>query len=171
MSGAIHVPGQGDRTVIGGIIFFDDDARPLNQDQTDRLKIIAAELAGKPQEVEVLGHASRRPLPPGSPFQDRWDLAYARCRQTVRLLRELKIDPARLRIGVVGQRPASAAARAGQDEDAQVDIYLTDLLPEKYTAASATPKGPALFRELAGNRGLGIGARDAGIGVVFPVAV
>ncbi len=136
----IRVPGQGDRTVIGGIVFFDDGASRVSAEQTARLKIIAAELAGKPQEVEVLGHASRRPLPRGSSYRDRWDLAYARCRQTVELLRCWKIDAARLRIGVVetSGSPASGDA-AGPGEDSQVDIYLTDLLPEKYTTAAAGP--------------------------------
>ncbi len=136
----IHVPGHGDRTVIGGIIFFEDDAHPLSKEQRDRLKIIAAEMAGKPQEIEVLGHVSSRPLPRGSSYRDRWDLAYARCRQTVALLRELKIDPARLRIGVVQTSGSEAIdGEASPGEDSQVDIYLTDLLPEKYTSASPAP--------------------------------
>ncbi len=133
----IRVPGQGDRTVIGGIVFFDDGASRVSAEQTARLKIIAAELAGKPQEVEVLGHASRRPLPRGSSYHDGWDLAYARCRQTVELLRSWKIDAARLRIGVVETSgSATSGDAAGPGEDSQVDIYLTDLLPEKYTTAA-----------------------------------
>jgi hypothetical protein len=112
----------------------------LSKEQRDRLKIIAAEMAGKPQEIEVLGHASSRPLPRGSSYRDRWDLTYARCRQTVALLRELKIDPARLRIGVVQTSGSEAVdGAAGPGEDSQVDIYLTDLLPENYTSASAAP--------------------------------
>ena len=96
---------------------------------------MADEIAGKPQQVEILGHASTRPLPPGSPYRDRWDLAYSRCRQMAKLLTSLKIDPERLRIGVNqtgGERAVGDPATPG--EDSQVDIYLTDFLPEKYTS-------------------------------------
>jgi chemotaxis protein MotB len=136
----IRIPGHGDHTVIGGIVFFDDGKSQVSAEQTSRLKVIAAELAGKPQVIEVLGHASRRPLPRGSSYRDRCDLAFARCRQTVDLLRAWKIDTARMWIGVV-QTSGSAASgdAAGPGEDSQVDIYLTDLLPEKYTAANAGP--------------------------------
>ena len=113
-------------------------------DQTARLKIIAAELAGKPQVVEVLGHASRRPLPSGSSYRDRCDLAFARCRQTVELLRACKIDTTRMWIGVVETSgSATSGDAAGPGEDSQVDIYLTDLLPEKYISASSSPEGVA----------------------------
>ncbi len=129
----IRIPGQGDRVVIGGVVFFDDTGGGLNQQQKERLKVIAAEIAGKPQEIEILGHASNCPLPKSSSYHDRWDLAYARCRQTVAALAALKIDPERMRIGV--NRASTAPAEGstpGADE--QIDIFLTDALPEKYTA-------------------------------------
>ena len=53
-----------------------------------------------------------------------------------KLLTSLKIDPERLRIGVNqtgGERAVGDPATPG--EDSQVDIYLTDFLPEKYTSA------------------------------------
>ena len=135
----IRVPGHGDNTVIGGIVFFDDASSSLTDPQKARLAVIAGELAGKPQEIEVLGHASPRPLPAGSSYPDRWDLAYARCRRTVELLGGLKIDPARLRIAVIRDSGRPLPAAAGPSEDCQVEIYLTDLLPEKYTSANAAP--------------------------------
>ena len=52
----------------------------------------------------------------------------------------MKIDPERLRIGVNQSAAATAvgdATTAG--EDSQIDVYLTDLLPEKYTAAKPVP--------------------------------
>ncbi len=137
----IRVPGEGDRVVIGGIVFFDDGASQLTEEQKARLKIIAGEVAGKPQAIEVLGHASGRPLPAGSTYRDRFDLAFARCRRTAEVLGGLKIDPARLRLEVVQSRgPAALGELADPREDCQVDVYLTDLLPAKYTSASAAPE-------------------------------
>ncbi len=129
----IRIPGRGDRVVIGGIVFFADASLALAEEQKARLKVIAGELVGKPQEVEILGHASPRPLPAGSPYRDRWDLAYARCRQTVASLESLQIDPRRLRIAVV-EGSASGGA-SGSGDDAQVNVYLTDVLPPPSAAA------------------------------------
>ena len=134
----IRIPGRGDRVVIGGIVFFDDASLALADAQKARLKVIAAELAGKPQEVEILGHASARPLPASSSYRDRWDLAYARCRQTIETLTAMRIDPRRLRIGVV-EGSASGGGAAEPGEDAQVNVYLTDVLPPQSAAVKAAP--------------------------------
>ena len=135
----IRIPGRGDRVVIGGIVFYDDASLALADAQKARLKVIAGELVGKPQEVEVLGHASPRPLPAGSAYRDRWDLAYARCRQTVAALASMQIDPRRLRIAVV-EGSGSVGSGSQPGEDAQVDVYLTDVLPPQ--PANAVKAGP-----------------------------
>ena len=107
-------------------------------DQKAKLKVIAEEACRQAAGDRGPGPRLAAPLPPGSAYRDRWDLAYARCRQTVEALSGLKIDPARLRLGVVQTRgPASLGETADPREDCQVNIYLTDLLPEKYTSASA----------------------------------
>jgi chemotaxis protein MotB len=127
----IRVPGHGDRVVIGGVVAFADAGTVLADDQKAHLQMIAEELAGKPHQVEVLGHASNRPLPRGSSGRDRWDLAYTRCREVAQLLRTMKIDPERVRIAVAqaGDAPGGPAA-AAPSGDTQVEVYLTDVLPE-----------------------------------------
>jgi chemotaxis protein MotB len=131
----IRVPGQGARVVIGGVVYFGETSLELPPQQQSRLQVIAEELAGKPQEIEVLGHASPRPLPPGSGYRDRWDLSYARCREVARVLQGLKVDRERIRIGVVqsNELPAAEATSDSPGEDARVDIYLTDALAEKFS--------------------------------------
>ena len=64
----IRVPGRGDHVVIGGIVFFDDRSPTLTDLQQARLKIIAEEIAGKPQAVEIVGHASGVPCRPAPPI-------------------------------------------------------------------------------------------------------
>jgi chemotaxis protein MotB len=130
----IRVPGRGDRIVIGGVVYYDEAAVDMAQAQQDRLSVIAEELAGKPQEIEILGHVSARPLPAGSKYRDRWELAYARCRQVAQALQGMNIDPERIRIGVVHTNDATAAGSAANapGEEARVDIFLTDDLAEKF---------------------------------------
>src|SRR5690606_10031576 len=57
---------------------------------------------GKPQKVEIRGHASRRPLPAGSEFDDTWQLSYARARATMKYLEEGGILPENMRLSQGG---------------------------------------------------------------------
>ena len=123
----IRIPGHGERVVIGGVVNFDEGSSALATAQSDWLRAIAEELAGKPQQIEIAGHTSPRPLPPGSTFHDRWDLAYARCRQVARLLSTMGIEPERFRVSVAAATEAPAPGES-QPEDARVDIFLTDSL-------------------------------------------
>jgi chemotaxis protein MotB len=128
----IRVSGRGQRVVIGGPVSFDDASRDLAEPQKARLQVIADELAGKPQEIEVVGYVSGRPLPPGSPYPNRSDLAFARCRHVVDLLHTMKIAPERIRIAVAqSAEPAAADHAATPPDDARVDVYLSDVLPER----------------------------------------
>jgi chemotaxis protein MotB len=124
----IRVPGQGDHIAIGGMVFFDAATTVLAQGQTGSIQKIADELAGKPQEVEIVATASNQPLPRGCLFRDRWELSYARCRQTAELLSSLKIEPERLRLSVI---PASVQENKGvpfSEADVAVRVYLSATL-------------------------------------------
>jgi chemotaxis protein MotB len=94
----IRVPGEGDQIAIGGLVFFGKATADLAPGQSSSIQKIAEELAGKPQQIEIVAKASRQPLPPDCPFRDRWELSYARCRRTAELLTSLKIEPERFRI-------------------------------------------------------------------------
>ena len=125
----IRVPGQGDLIAIGGMVYFDKATTELIPGQNGAIQKMADELAGKPQQVEIVATASNQPLPHGSLFRDRWELSYARCRQTAELLTSLKIEPERLRLSVL---PASAQENKGtlfSEADVAVRIYLSTTLP------------------------------------------
>lgn len=129
----IRVPGPGQRTLIGGSLFFDAKDLALPKEQQTRLKTIGEEIAGKPQQIEIVGHTSDRPLPPESPYRDRWELAYAQCRKIAQTLVAQKIEPKRIRISVVQAANNSDAVQPEGTpmEDQRVDVYMTDLLTEK----------------------------------------
>ncbi len=125
----IRVPGQGDQIAIGGMVYFDRATTELVPGQDGSLQKIADELAGKPQQVEIVATASNQPLPPGCLFRDRWELGYARCRQTAELFTALKIEPERLRLSVL---PANAQENKGalsSEADVAVRVYLSATLP------------------------------------------
>ncbi len=125
----IRVPGQGDLIAIGGMVYFDKATTDLVPGQGGSIQKIAEELAGKPQQVEIVATASNQPLPPGCLFRDRWELCYARCRQTAELFTSLKIEPERLRLSVL---PANAQESKGSlysETDVAVRVYLSTTLP------------------------------------------
>ena len=126
----IRLPGHGDRVVIGGVVFFGSVNTNLDDQQKSWLQVIADEMAGKPQLIEVEGYLSAEPLPADSPYHDRRDLAFARCRQTADLLAQMKIDPERIRIAIapVTERRAPDESSTVPPEESRVDIFLTDTL-------------------------------------------
>ena len=101
------------------MVYFDKASTDLVPGQSGSIQNIADELAGKPQQVEIVATASNQPLPPGCSFRDRWELGYARCRQTAELFTSLKIEPERLAaVGLAGQslRQGNEVAEAGRSE-------------------------------------------------------
>ncbi|MGO9115798.1 MAG: flagellar motor protein MotB [Thermoguttaceae bacterium] len=125
----IRVPGQGDQIAIGGMVYFDKATVDLVAGQSGSIQKIADELAGKPQQVEIVATASNQPLPPGSSFRDRWELSYARCRQTAGLLTSLKIEPERLRLSVLPANVQDNKAALSSEADVAVRVYLSTTLP------------------------------------------
>ena len=98
----VKIVWPGDDSSIGGVIFFEEFATELTEDNKRGLHRIIEQVDGKPQKIEVRGHASRKPLAPGSQFGDVWELANARCRNTMKFLVEQGIDPSRIRLGNAG---------------------------------------------------------------------
>jgi chemotaxis protein MotB len=94
---------QGTQASSGGVIFFEDASAEITAEGKKALMTIACELAGKLQKIEIRGHTSNQPLREESPYNDHWDLAYARCKATMDQLIEFGIDPQRIRMSVAGQ--------------------------------------------------------------------
>lgn len=136
LRGRLRVPGRGNRLDVGGVVHFDEFSDSLAQEQIDKLRAIADELAGKPQRVEVLGHASKRPMPPGASHHDHWDLAYARCRRVTEQLVAMGVDPKRVRMGVAGSNEPAYTGMAPEmlKENSRVDVYLLDTLSDEAEA-------------------------------------
>lgn len=109
----------------GGIIYFSPGATGLSEENKTQLALAVAELSGKPQRIEIRGHASRRPLADGSPYRDHWDLAFARCRETMDYLVSHGIAQERIRLGVASQTSSQAASRPLLlVSDSWVEIYM-----------------------------------------------
>ncbi len=100
----------GKNATKGGVIFFEEGSAELSEQNKVRLKMVAQQIAGKPQKIEVRGHTSRKPTKQG----DHWGLSYERCYAVMQYLVETGIDPERIRLG-------AAAANEPIDEGFDVE--------------------------------------------------
>ncbi|MDX1947358.1 MAG: flagellar motor protein MotB [Pirellulaceae bacterium] len=125
----VRIIRPGNRTGIGTVIFFEEAGRELTAEAQADLRQIADILSGKPQKIEVRGHTSQRPATATAEIRDNWDLAYARAHATMEfLVRELKIDPQRIRMSVAGPyEPTHSGVDAAKlRENPRVEVFMLE---------------------------------------------
>jgi chemotaxis protein MotB len=115
-----------DRQHVGTILVFPDESAELTDLSQEQLRQIAVLAAGKPQRLEIRGHASRKPLAGNSAFQDPWQLSYARCTAVMKFLEELGISRERLRLSQAGPGEPFAVLPDSQHVtyDSRVEVFL-----------------------------------------------
>jgi chemotaxis protein MotB len=120
-----------DRTQ-GGKLLFAEGSALLTEQNRHKLEQIADEIQGKPQKIEIRGHTSTRPLGPDSPFQNHWDLAYARCRNVMEYLVKLGIHRQRITIGVAAENEPTERSEDPKklQQNSRVEIYMLNELAE-----------------------------------------
>ncbi|MGL4514224.1 MAG: OmpA/MotB family protein [Lacipirellulaceae bacterium] len=112
---------------VGAMVYFAEDSATLDDEALRAVREVATQVAGKPQTIEVRGHATIRPTSGG----DHWELAYRRARTVLDALVAQGIDPDRARIGSAGRndplddRPDANTRR----RNARVEVLLWDSYP------------------------------------------
>ena len=74
----------------------------LSNEGKEQLQRLVPTIRGKRSKLEIRGHATRNPLPPGSPFQDAWQLCHARCLATRKYLEQAGVQTDRMRLSQAG---------------------------------------------------------------------
>ncbi len=121
----VRIISPGKDTTIGGLAFFEEDSVELDAAAKVDLRHIAEQIAGKPQKVEIRGHASRKPVTGGG---DHWSLAYDRAQKAKNYLVELGIDPERIRLGSAGSHEPldDSIDTASRKRNARVEVLMWD---------------------------------------------
>ncbi len=135
----------GDQAHLGGAVYFDESSSDLSEESKQQLQIIAGQLGGKPQKIEVRGHSTRRPLPKNSPYRDHWHLAYDRAYKTMQFLRELGIEPQRIRLAVAADHEPvySGIDPAERARNARVEVLLLNERVEDLDASRPPTSTPS----------------------------
>jgi chemotaxis protein MotB len=118
-----------DRQIKGAVIQFAEQSAELTPAAERAIRRLVPEIRGKRNKIELRGHTTRRPLPADSPYKDAWQLSYARCVVTKKLLEREGIEPERIRMSQAGEfEPQTIREDAGQQAlNSRVEIYI---LPE-----------------------------------------
>lgn len=119
----------GTKTAVGTVLTFEESSVALSPKDRRDLQVLAGEISGKPQKVEVRGHTSSRPLTGDEPYSDHWDLAYRRAKVVMAyLVNDLDIDARRIRLAVAGPyEPFSDQPDPiEQSLNPRVEVYLLD---------------------------------------------
>jgi chemotaxis protein MotB len=124
---------DGQRRTVGAVAQFLEDSAELTAEGKAQLADLAKALLGKRNKIEVRAHATRRPLPSGSPFQDAWHLCYARSLAVMKYLESQGIEADRIRLSQAGPfEPLTIREQPElQAQNARVEVYgLGELVEE-----------------------------------------
>jgi chemotaxis protein MotB len=125
---------DGDHSSVGTVVPFAEGSAELSDEGRRRLKRLAPMLVGKPNKIEIRGHSSRRPLPAGGPYQDAWQLCYARCQAVMKCLEQEGVKPSRMRLSQAGvYEPQTLRVGPGvQEQNSRVEVFALDELAENF---------------------------------------
>jgi len=107
---------------VGTIIPFASNSSALDEPGRERLALLVPQLSGKPNKVEVRGHASRAAQRAADPAED-WRLCYERCQAVMQALVDLGIEPERIRLSQDGPFEPGVHERDDQDHDSRVEVF------------------------------------------------
>ncbi len=138
----VRIIRPGSQVNTGTVVYFPEFEAGLTEQARRDLQTEAVEIGGKPQVIEIRGHASQRPLPFDSVFRDAHDLAYARARAVKEFLISLGIASDRMRLSVAAdQEPIYHGADAVKlQRNARVEVFLLDELAPVGPPGATTTK-------------------------------
>ncbi|HEV3344994.1 MAG TPA: flagellar motor protein MotB [Pirellulales bacterium] len=138
-------------TRVGALITFAEDSAEFDERTKERLLGMVPALIGKPNMIEIRGHATGRPLPDSSPYGDAWQLSFARCLAAYKLLEQAGVEPYRMRLSQAGAHEPSQQPDNAEwvTHNSRVEVYMLGEFvrnvtkPRKQTSGSAKKAAPA----------------------------
>jgi chemotaxis protein MotB len=115
---------SGDRSHVGAVLLFPEKSAELDSRAQERLDTIIPIMRGKPNKIEIRGHATRRPISNDGTFGNPWELCFARCQATLDYLVSQGISPDRVRLSQAGPYEPQAVDTAQNDENSRVEVYM-----------------------------------------------
>ncbi|MEM9645434.1 MAG: flagellar motor protein MotB [Planctomycetota bacterium] len=134
----VRIIRPGKMTAVGTVIDFTVGSDELSDQAKRDLDFTAAELRGKPQKIEVRGHASSQFASRTENTDEDVMLGIRRARAVLQyLVKNQQLDPKRFRISSAGSsEPTGADGSKSVAENPRVEVFLTD---ERINTTSGNP--------------------------------
>ncbi len=118
---------------IGDPVHFRVGEVELPRSELAKLKVVAEELAGKPNKIDVRSHASPDPLPQNGKIQNKVRLTYERAREIRRVLEDMGIAPDRLRLSAFGDtQPMQESGDRTTINHDRVELIVLDAFADEF---------------------------------------
>ncbi|SRR6056297_188706 len=125
----VRIIRPGRQTAVGSVVFFEIGTAQMQPDSQRVLDVIAEQLVGKPQKIEVRGHIAPETAVRTGSIAESMDLSYARARAVLDYLVEKhQLEPARFRLTSAGaSEPMHTGGEpAGMQSNPRAEIFLLD---------------------------------------------
>lgn len=131
---------EGNSLQIGEPLHFAAGSVELSDEARRRLHDIASEIAGKPNKIELRGHAAPEPLSETAAVADKTRLSYERARNVLRYLEELGVDHARLRVAAVADlEPLPESGDESSQKHDRVQVVMLDVFSDELVGPEVVP--------------------------------
>jgi chemotaxis protein MotB len=125
---------RGDRSIVGTVVTFEPHETDLNDEGREQLKGFVPRIHGKPQKIEIRGHALRQSshVDPAENEQNPWSMSYERCLSAMNYLIEQGIPAERLRLSQAGPfEPYTLGDQPDQvANNSRIEVYMLNEVAE-----------------------------------------
>ncbi|OYW18872.1 MAG: hypothetical protein B7Z55_09855 [Planctomycetales bacterium 12-60-4] len=131
----LHIFDRLEKTrTIGTMVIFAKHSITLSPEAKLQLSALVPDLMGKPNKVEVRGHAVRGSLPKDSAYHNLWEVSFARSITVMEYLTAHGIEADRIRLSQdAAFEPYSDEQNEVEDpRNARVEVYAVDELSYKF---------------------------------------
>jgi chemotaxis protein MotB len=125
----VRIVRPGQMTAVGSVIFFDLGSDEINESGKAVIRVLAAQLRGKPHKIEVRGHVSAEYAARTEGTQEAVMLGFRRAAAVGRILVDREgLDRARFRISSAGEsEPMSRTGRSTAiARNPRVEVFMLD---------------------------------------------
>jgi chemotaxis protein MotB len=125
---------------VGGPMAFAPGEARIPETLQPVLAHTAKVLAGKPNKIEIRGHASRQPLPANSPYADKYTLSYERARNVALYLEAAGVEHQRIRVSAAGDTelpPKTGDQRAWHPD--RIEVLVMDTHTSEFAGERDIP--------------------------------
>lgn len=129
---------------VGTMVLFAEKTYALDESAINQLEALLPDLLGKPNKIEIRGHASRRERADIQSKEDPWQLSWMRSQAVKDFLVSKGVELGRLRLSQDGAEEPYSAKKLDaehQAQNARVEVFLIGELARKYRESPDEPGG------------------------------